>query len=56
MGKIGFNTKSVTEDQENDNVAETNQVETYSHKVKLFGIPVFTSTKNLVVDITTSEK
>ena len=55
MAKIGFNTKAV-EEQENDNVVKTDQIENYVHKIKLFGIPVWSSTKNHTVDIKTVEK
>ena len=54
MAKIGFNTKAVEE--ENDNVVTTDQVEAYTHKIKLFGIPVWSSVKNHTVDIKTVEK
>lgn len=55
MSKIGFQTKAM-EEQEPNNSTKTDQTENYKHTVKLFGIPVFTSTKKHVIDSNVVEK
>jgi len=55
MSKIGFQTKAL-EEQDNDNTVKTDQTENYKHTVRLFGIPVFTSTKKHVIDSKVIEK
>ena len=56
MGKIGFNTSATQTEEGDDNVVKTDQIENFTHKIKLFGIPLWTSTKHHTVDIKTVEK
>ena len=46
MSKIGFNNSK----EDNNNTTKTDQVERYKHVVRLFGIPIFSSTKNHTID------
>ena len=56
MGKIGFSTSAVKEEGVNDNITTTDQIENYTHKIKFFGLPVFTSTKYHSIDSKVTEK
>mgnify|MGYP003645965242 CR=1 FL=1 len=56
MGKIGFNTTSKKEESLDSNIVKTDQVENYSHKVKLLGLPLWTSIKVHTIDTKTVEE
>ena len=48
MGKIGFGITK--EEQELDDTIKTDQEENFIHKISLFGVPVFKSTKFHKID------
>ena len=50
MNKIGFNSNI------KDDVYEGKTFEDYDHKIKLFGIPIFRSTKKHIVDTSSKGK
>jgi|TARA_R110000823_G_scaffold314735_2_gene444511 hypothetical protein len=56
MGKIGFNTTSKKEESLDLNIVKTDQVENYSHKIKLLGLPLWTSIKVHTIDTKTVEE
>ena len=56
MGTIGFATTAKKEEEQDDNVVKTDQIEHFEHKIKLLGVPLWTSTKHHTVDIKTVEK
>jgi hypothetical protein len=47
--KIGFQTKA-SQEEENEDIIKTDQIENYTHKISLFGLPVFKSTKFHQID------
>ena len=44
-----------TSEENKDKVTKSDQTENYKHVVKLFGIPVFTSTKRHTIDSNVTE-
>jgi len=55
MGKIGFSTKSV-EEQQDDNTTKTDQTEDYTHTISFLGLPVIKITKKHIIDSKVTEK
>ena len=56
MSKIGFNTTTKKEQSLDSNTVKTDSLENYSHKIKILGLPLWTSIKVHTIDTKTVEE